>query len=501
MSPVSIFLLVIAAIFLIGIMGEILFARTGVPDVIWLILVGIAIGPVFGLVDRTQLGEIAPYFGALTLVIVLFNGGSELRLQELARAASRGTVLALFGFSLSVAVITGVAEGATLVGLLPETWGWMHCAMLGTILGGSSSVVIMPALAKAGLAPRISNLVNLESALTDVLSVVGTGAVVYLLRPIEGAAEGTPEPSMAANTVTTLARSFGIGVVVGLIAGLLAVLTLRRLTRSAYAYPLTLGYLLILYVVVDEMHGSAALAILVADVMIGNAPTLSKAIGLAREARLGRNVRGVHGELTFMVKSFFFTFIGAMLGPPWGGLLFGIGLGLILLLARVPSVMLATVASGLSRPAKKLTTFLYPRGMAAGVLAMWPAQQGVPDTADLPVIVFAAVFTTILVFAAGFPILRRQLGPGDLEATGPGTAATPAPALPTGATGGVEVPAPGTDAIYAFGDIRSELADEAAEDVAPPPTATTQPPLSTSDPEATTVDPGPPPSEPRAPEK
>lgn len=415
MSAVSVFLLVIAAIFLIGILGELMFARTGVPDVIWLILVGIFLGPIFGLVDREELGSVAPYFGALTLVIVLFNGGSELRLKDLARAASRGTLLAILGFALSVALTTVVAKGASQVGILPEEWTWLHCVLLGTILGGSSSVVIMPALAKAGLSPRISNLVNLESALTDVLSVVGTGVVVHLLTPAEGEA-ASAGASVAAET---LARSFGIGVVIGAIAGLLAILTLRRVDKSAYAYPLTLGYLLILYVVVDELHGSAALAILAAAVMIGNAPTLSKAIGLAKEARLGQEVRGVHGELTFMVKSFFFTFIGAMLGPPWGGLFFGVALGLVLLLARVPNVMVCTLGSGLSRPAKGLTTLLYPRGMAAGVLAMWPSQQGIPFTDDLPVVVFAAVFTTILVFAGGFPVMKRRLGPDDLAPSSP----------------------------------------------------------------------------------
>lgn len=36
------------------------------------------VGPVFGLVSRESLARIAPYFGALTLVVVLFNGGTQL---------------------------------------------------------------------------------------------------------------------------------------------------------------------------------------------------------------------------------------------------------------------------------------------------------------------------------------------------------------------------------------------------------------------------------------
>ena len=190
MSPVSVFLLAIATIFVVGIVGEIVFAKTGVPDVVWLIAVGVGLGPVSGLVTREGLMNIAPFFGALTLVVVLFDGGSELRLGELKKAAGRGTLMAVFGFILAVAAVAGVTKAACWAGILPRTWTWMHAIMVGTILGGSSSVVIMPALSKAGLSPKISNLVNLESALTDVLSVVATGAVIQILASTSADAGG-----------------------------------------------------------------------------------------------------------------------------------------------------------------------------------------------------------------------------------------------------------------------------------------------------------------------
>jgi len=435
LSDVSVFLLVISAIFLIGILGELAFAKTGVPDVIWLIVVGIVLGPVGGLVTKPSLEAAAPFFGAITLVVVLFNGGSELKLKELAQSATRGSILAVLGFLLAVAFVAPVAKLAVWIGILPESWGWMHCILLGTILGGSSSVVIMPALSKAGLSPRINNLVNLESALTDVLSVVGTGAVIQIMRPAPG------EEAGAGTAAVTLGQNFGVGIALGAVAGLLAVLVLRQLRKSAYAYPLTLGGLMVLYVLVDELGGSAALAILTAAVMIGNAPTLSKAIGLAKTARLGSNVRGVHGEMTFIIKSFFFCFIGAMLGPPWGMLAFGVFIGLVLFAARLPNVVVVTMKSGLSKPARALVSVLFPRGMAAGVLAMMPTQAGITGTQDLPVVVFAAVFTTILHFAFGFPVLKGRLTKADL-ADPSKVAAAPADASTTHLPGASEPPPP-----------------------------------------------------------
>jgi len=413
MDPVWLFLLTIAGIFIIGIVGEIVFERTGVPDVIWLIVVGIILSAT-GVVDNEQLGTIAPFFGALTLVVVLFDGGSELNLNELSKAAPRSGLLAILSFILASSIVTLASMGASAVGWLPSSWTWLHGIILGTILGGSSSVVIMPALRTAALSPKISNLVNLESALTDVLCVVATIACLDIAK------SGSTDAGGAA---LALLRSFGIGIGVGGVAGLLSILVLRRLRKSQHAYPLILGSLLVLYVLIDYLKGSAALGILTVAVMVGNAPALSKAVGLEKTAKLGSGVKNVHDQIAFFVKSFFFVFIGAMLSPPWGLIALGIVLGLLLLVARVPAVHIATLGSGMSKAAKGVITVSMPRGMAAGVLAIMPAAAmrmtesgevaALPGTEDLPVVVFAAVVTTILVFAVGFPILRRRLGPED----------------------------------------------------------------------------------------
>ena len=146
MGSVELFLLCIAAVFLIGVVGELVFARTGVPDVVWLIVVGVFMGPVFGLVERDLLMDIAPFFGALTLVIVLFDGGVRLRLGELMSAAPRSLLLAVSGFVGAVLAMAAVSMLFAKLGLLPKaSWTWMHGLILGAIVGGASSVVIMPA--------------------------------------------------------------------------------------------------------------------------------------------------------------------------------------------------------------------------------------------------------------------------------------------------------------------------------------------------------------------
>lgn len=397
-DPVTLFLVSIAAIFLIGALGELTFQRTNIPDVIWLIGTGILLGPVLGFVGTDLLRDIAPYFAALTLVVVLFEGGTALKLGELSQAAPRSGALALASFLSSVAALTVVSMAAKWAGLLPESWSWLHGLMLGAILGGSSSIVIMPAMAQARLPASLANLVNLESALTDAFCVVATSALIDI---IVGGDQG-------GNPALALFRSFGIALALGAIVGLLWIVFLRFLPREQ-AYPITLAALLMLYVVIDNAGGSAALGILTVAVFLGNAPSISRAIGLQNPVALDTEVRGFHHQLAFIVKSFFFVFIGAMLTPPWSVLLFGMLLGGVLFLARWPAVSLAMYKSPFDATDRALVQVALPRGMAAGVLATLPMASGVPGTEQLPAIVFAAVLSTILMFAVGFPLVKRRV--------------------------------------------------------------------------------------------
>jgi potassium/hydrogen antiporter len=399
MSPVALFLLAIAGIFLVGVLGEILFRRTGVPDVLWLVLVGVLLGPVTGAVPHERLAELAPYFAALTLVVILFDGGIRLRLGEVSRAAPRSGVLALLGFAVAAVAVALVSMAARGLGLLPGSWTWMHGLLLGAILGGSSSIIIMPAMTQAGVESKVANLLNLESAFTDALCVVAATALIQI---ILAGPDGTASPAMA------LARTFGIGLFAGAVAGGLWLLLLKWLHARDHAYPITLSALLVLYVLIHRMGGSAALGILTFAVIVGNANDISSMIGVTEALDLGGTVRGVHGQITFIVKSFFFTFIGAMLGPPWSLLGLGVLLGVVLFATRLPVVRLVTLHGAFLPRERSLIAVAFPRGMAAGVLATLPAAAGVPGTEQLSTVVFACVLSTVLIFAVGFPIVRRR---------------------------------------------------------------------------------------------
>ncbi len=410
---VAAFLLTIAGIFLIGAAGEAVFRRTSVPDVIWLIAVGLLLGPVLSVLGRDQLTAVAPYFAALTLVVVLFEGGSKLELSDVSQAAPRSVALAIASFSSSLASVALISMLARWVGLLPPGWSWTHGALLGAILGGSSSIIVMPAMQQAKVDAKVASLVGLESAFTDAFCVVGASGLIGVLSARVGVGQS---PALA------LLTSFGLGAGAGAVSGGAWLLFLRFLRDSEHAYPITLSSLIVLYVVIDHAGGSAALGILTFAVIVGNAKSIGEKLGLSGQRGLGSDLRGFHRQMTFIIKSFFFTFIGAMLGPPIGALVVGVLLGILLFAVRVPSARLALLKTNFTSAERRLVEVALPRGMAAGVLATLPAAAGVPDTEKLPTIVFAAVLTTILVFAVGFPRARkamlREAPPGDSETPG-----------------------------------------------------------------------------------
>ena len=95
MDPVVKMVVEIAVVLLLGALGEFIFARTRVPDVVWLVAAGILAGPVSGLIPAGLLKPGIPFFGAIALTIILSSGAFRLQLNEVAAAAPRGIFLGL----------------------------------------------------------------------------------------------------------------------------------------------------------------------------------------------------------------------------------------------------------------------------------------------------------------------------------------------------------------------------------------------------------------------
>lgn len=109
-ASVQILLLAAGVVIFAGVAGEAFFRKTGIPDVAFLMVLGIVLGPILGIVPIGMVLEIVPYFAAVALIIIMFDGGLGLDMKRIARTAHFATALVVSGFVISVAIVAAGAH-------------------------------------------------------------------------------------------------------------------------------------------------------------------------------------------------------------------------------------------------------------------------------------------------------------------------------------------------------------------------------------------------------
>jgi cell volume regulation protein A len=400
----------VGGIIAIGFVGYLLFERTRVTDVLLLILLGVLIGPVFGLFSVSGFQEATAFVGTLALVVIMFDGGLGLRLKDLASGFARATALAVGGIIMTVAAVAGLAH-------FFMGFAWPIAVMLGLILGGTSGIIVMPTIARTRATTASKTLMSVESALTDVFCVIGVVTGIGLLGA--SAALGAGSVSTAGKAI---AASFSVAIVIGLAVGFLWLRLLRMLDGKKNAYMVTLAATLLLYAAVETVGGSGAIAVLVFGIVLGNGVDLMSRFGIDGRA-FNERQKDFQGEITFLVRAFFFVYLGVILDPAVlrdpTFLLHGALIVVAIVLARILAVWLALAGDKTTRGDRGLITFMLPRGLAATVLAGMPAAAGIAGTENFLAYAFIIVAATNIVGTLAVFIHERKgrAGAGQADAT------------------------------------------------------------------------------------
>jgi Na+:H+ antiporter len=400
MDPVVKLVVEIAGILLLGALGEFIFARTRVPDVVWLVLAGILAGPVSGLIQSGLITPGIPFFGAIALTVILSNGAFRLQLTELAAAAPRGIFLGLSGFVFSLVAICGFLWLFTKLGYVRPA-PHLVWVMAGAIVAGTSSVIIMPTMAMARVPSRIARMLEVESSATDALTVVVTMVLIDLI--VSGSAD-------LSRPFVTLARELGVGVTVGVIAAALLIPGIPSMRDKPHGYTVFLASMLALYGTTDLFKGNGAMAVLVASLLVGNASSIVPRLFPGAQGHVfatTETIKVMQDQMTFLIKSFFFFLIGLMFPTDLKKIAVA-AVGVLFLMAfRIPAVLVSTRSMELGKKDFWFLCAAIPRGLAAGVLATLPMQYGVPGAENLAPVVFAVIVFSVLVFAIAFSIVGR----------------------------------------------------------------------------------------------
>ncbi len=207
------------------------FRRTNIPDVLILMLVGIVIGPVLGIVTPEDFGRIGSLIATIALVVILFEGGTTLNLNVLGKSLGTTGLLAVVSFVLTAAIIASI--GYLTLGLEP-----LPAILLGVTLGNTSSAVVIPMVSSLRLSDKPATVLVLESALTDVLSIVGVFALLQIHT------QGGVEPGRLVGSVLA---SLIFAAVIGVIGGIGWLLVLGKVRDFPNTISSTLAYVFIVY--------------------------------------------------------------------------------------------------------------------------------------------------------------------------------------------------------------------------------------------------------------
>ena len=56
-----------------GVIGEAFFKKTGIPDVAFLMMLGVVLGPLLGIIRPDAVTLVVPYFAGVALIIIMFD--------------------------------------------------------------------------------------------------------------------------------------------------------------------------------------------------------------------------------------------------------------------------------------------------------------------------------------------------------------------------------------------------------------------------------------------
>ncbi len=378
-----------------------LFSRTRIPDVLMLMLIGLLLGPVAGLVAPRSFGAVGPFFSTVTLVIILFEAGVHLDMDVLVASFRGSVVLTLTSFFLAMAAVAALA------------FFLLHfevplSLMLGAIVGSTSPAVVVPLTRKLDMHEHARGILLMESALSDVLSIVIALAILDSFRL------GHLRIGVLAGQILSMLL---LAAIFGVLAAFFWSALLKRVRSLENSIFTTPAFVFVLFGCVELLGYSGYIAALAFGATLGNIETFHRLAFLRRilpaePISLNQVERDFIAEIVFLLAAFFFIYIGISMRLSNLPLLFlGLLIAAMLMLLRIPAARFTLSRTTSVRDAS-LVAVMTPKGLAAAVLAGVPLQNNLPGGDNIQgvtysIILFSIVLTSMLTFLVDRTRLAR----------------------------------------------------------------------------------------------
>ena len=377
-----------------------IFSKKRIPDVLMLMLIGITIGPLFKIVDADELSSMGNIFGQLTLVILLFESGTELSYRTLAESIKNTISLTIVNF-----FFTFIAIG--FVGWLILDMNPGISFMLGAALGGSSSAVAIPLVKQISIGEKSKTILILESAFSAILCIVVALAI------FESYKYGEFRVGIIFGQVFS---SFLLASLIGLVGSIFWSMVLdkvRTIDNSIFTTP---AFVFIIYGINELLGYSGIISALAFGIGLANMDAIHRRwlrkFFNRRPTLLNPTEKTLFSELVFLMKTFFFVYVGISIKfDSLISLLIGLGISFLLIILRIPVVRIALPkeTNGISNKDRAFLSMMIPRGLAAAVLATMISQSQLPGSERVGNIVFSVIFFTIIFTSVLVPLLEKSV--------------------------------------------------------------------------------------------
>ena len=369
------------------------------PSILFLLLIGIIVGPVLGIFDPDLiLGELMFPFISLGVAIILFEGSLTLEFDEIKQ---HGTVVQML---VSVGVLITIAIVALSTYLLFDV-DPLIALLFGALVCVTGPTVIMPLLRSVRPNKTISNILKWEGIIIDPIGAI---AVVLVYEYIISGGEASSILLFA--KIVVLATAMGMAG-----AWLLAFLMRRHMIPEFLRNVFTLAFVLVLFSISNHLeHESGLLTVTVLGVALANWPKFP------RETILEFNE-----SLTILLISVLFIILAArvelesLMSVGFAGLVL---LAIVMFVARPLSVWASAIGSNLKTNEKLMISWIGPRGIVAAAISSLFAirlqEYDIQGVELLVPLVFMVIIGTVMIQGLGSKVVGNFLGVREPETNG-----------------------------------------------------------------------------------
>lgn len=411
MIDVSLLFILLAGIVFLGYILNAMFYRLKISNIMPLLLIGLALGPIFHFVDTSQTSiivQISPIVTAVAIAFVLFDVGMNIRISSL-----RNVLLKATQFTMLTSVVVGLLLSTVLY--YAEGWSVIISLIVGFALSGTSSIIIPSLFKVIKVGDDMRTTLAYQSVFSDVFSLVIPLILFNIL--ISGSYN-------LAFIVGELAGFVVGSIILGIIMALLWLFVLRRFKKysSEYSWMLTLTVVLGVYGIAQYMNFNGALSAFIFGILLTNIPDILGSISAIKKQAKSftrpilddlAHIKTYQKEITFFVSTFFFVYIGMLVnisGVQYIPVLLAVLMCAIMLFVRfLTSATLRGIISVQKHKRSETTinVFYIAQGLAPAIVITLLASAGM-NAPGLVDVVFLVILISNAVLSTGLYLYAKD---------------------------------------------------------------------------------------------